>query len=274
MFMPVWWDTVPFGDRPTPLAINQLHGNAFEDLLRPGFPGSAQARVDHQAEFDIAAEHDPIAHLPTSVKTTVNNTVGLADARRMFNLAEPFRLLVGAYIQKGSEKHVLAIHEFHITPAEWAQLKGDLPATEVAAFHEGIKAFGPGHHLAARTWARQRKAELAAMHPASALILNPKIDSRVQRRLQATILLTTLIKTIADYTCHRIHYRGQPLPMVLPGSARERHAPPAAVTPAQLGESGLVGSGSLACCPPPVSGPIVQAVPLRDVQPALKKDVA
>lgn len=204
------------------MAINQLHGNAFEDLLRPGFPGSAANPQAHDAVFDFAAGDDPLSGLPTSVKTTGNQTVCLADARRGFDCIEPFRLLVGVYNQSGDTKEVRAIHEFHVTAKEWNDIKGDLTREEVSAFHDGIKSFGLGDHVAGQVWAKAKKRELKSSHPSTAIQLNPKIDSKRQRRLQASISLKALIQGIADHNCYTSGYRGVDLPMVLASSPRER----------------------------------------------------
>lgn len=219
------------------MSTNQLHGKAFEDQLRPGFPGSDTCPQEIHAAFDFPCEHDPQAHLPTSVKTTANGTVCLADARRTFSSPTPFRLLVGTYQQRGPIKEVVAIHEFHIQPEEWEQLKGTLPPAEVAAFHEGIKAFGLGEHKAARAWAKARKAELNALYT-SDLQLNPKIDSRSQRRLQSSVALKTLIAGVMDHTCHEQAYRGVPLPLTLPSSSRERRTTAENETPGSAGALG------------------------------------
>jgi hypothetical protein len=203
------------------MAKNQMHGKVFEDQLRPGFPGSVECPQAGGAAFDFAADHDPVAGLPTSVKTTGHQTVCLADARRVFAAPTPFRLVVGQYQQEIGAKEVTTIHEFVIQAEEWQRLKGDLPAAAVDGFHNHLLTFKRGEHADARAWAQTHKRALATAHP-GVIQLNPKIDSQSQRRLQASISLAALIEGVAEHTCHQSEYRGVALPMVLPSSLRER----------------------------------------------------
>lgn len=204
------------------MSNHQSHGTQFEAIIHPAFPGAADA-VSHTAIFDIAADHDQVNHLPTSLKTTHNKTIGLADARRIMALDEPFRLVVGSYVQKSGHKEVQVIHEFEITPGEWNTLKGGLPDQVVSDFHEKLRSYPEGAHMEARAWARQEKEKLKQAYSNSQIQLNPKIDSQHQRRLQASIKLDQLVAAVASYTCHRESFREIALPIVLESGLRQRH---------------------------------------------------
>lgn len=65
---------------------NQLHGKRFEDFIKGCglFPGSSDSGRSVTAGFDIEAKFDKIRGLPTSVKSSGSDGIGLSDARRFF----------------------------------------------------------------------------------------------------------------------------------------------------------------------------------------------
>jgi|CXWL01.1.fsa_nt_gi hypothetical protein len=174
---------------------NQLHGKKFEDLIKACglFQGAADAGRGPTAEFDIEARFDRQRILPTSIKSSGNDTINLSDARRFFRIANPFRMLVARYQQNGAQKSCGNVHEFIVTMPVLEQLRGQFTLADVTEFHHGllIDHFPVGQHGAARNWARERKLKLAAK--TSKIILNPKIDGKSQRRLQCSVQLGDLI---------------------------------------------------------------------------------
>ena len=186
---------------------NQLHGKKFEDFIKSCglFPGSADGGRLPTARFDIEAKYDKLKGLPTSIKSTGNNIVGLSDARSFLSIAETFRMMVGCYTQKDSQKHFHTVHEFTLTPTILAILRGEVTLEDVVDFHNGLllQAFPVGSHLEARQWARQRKAALA--HKQSMVTLNPKIDSKRQRRLQCSLRLSELIELCSAHETYKLH---------------------------------------------------------------------
>ena len=206
------------------MSKSQHHGNIFEHRVRKAFGVVETLPVQYTARFDIESAHDPEG-LPTSIKATGTGIVCMADARRVFEIQEPFRLVVGAYHQVSGQKVFHQVHEFHVQPDEWQTLQGHLPLGQVAAFHQKLTEFKEGDHEAARQWAKTRKAELGTQYPEAKLQLTPKIDSKKQRRLQASIHLKDLIDAVADHRCHQTDYRGLKLPLTLASTSRERRKP-------------------------------------------------
>jgi hypothetical protein len=186
---------------------NQLHGKKFEDLIKSCglFSGSADGGRSPTARFDIEAKYDKILGLPTSIKSTGSNIVGLSDARNFFSISEKFRMLVGRYKQLGPHKQFHNVHEFILTPTTLAKLRGEVTLQDVVDFHNGLllTAFPVGSHSAARQWARQRKA--AMVDKPSMITLNPKIDSKSQRRLQCSLRLLELIELCAPEGHYHLH---------------------------------------------------------------------
>lgn len=187
---------------------NQQHGKRFEDQIKGCglFSGSADSGRSPTSGFDIEARFDRTGRsLATSIKTTGSDVVALSDARRFFREREAFRMLVGQYRQDGEIKTFFEVHEC-ILPAEaLAELRGELDATEVEEFHQGLllASFPLGQHVEARAWANLRNRELGSRR--TRIVLNPKIGSDTQRRLQCSVRLADLIevaKRLGEYELH------------------------------------------------------------------------
>lgn len=183
---------------------SQMHGKIFEDQFKVAFRGASDSSRTHNSFFDIEKKFDKFNEfkkLPTSIKTTKNKTVCLADARRIFSINEEFRLLVLQYEQVGEEKLPKRIFEFFPTTSEWNSLKLGLEFDDVKSFHDELVKYAVGEHDAARIWAKKKKKELQKIHKlskAKGFELNPKIDSKRQRRLQCSIKLDVLLEKIEN----------------------------------------------------------------------------
>lgn len=202
------------------MSNSQKHGAEFEEFVKLGFPGSATFQRSPTAPYDIESAFDPESGLNTSVKTIKGKSVGLGDATRNFERREDYRLVVGKFTQKGQEKHFHTVMEFLITQAEWDTMKGGLSTEQVNGLHLDIKAIPVGGHAAGRQQAHTRKRELREAHPNAALRLNPKIDSKSQRRLQASISVDDLMRGVAKVKVHTQNFRGMPLPFVVKSTPR------------------------------------------------------
>ncbi len=210
----------------TGLSHHQLHGVDFQHQLSYAFAGRPVPNP-HTKAWDIPSKFDRFLGLPTSIKSVgVKNTVPLsviamADARRMFSIAHPFRILVAPYTQSPLQKAAHQIFEFLVHPGEMDRLCGSLTYEEVEAFHEGLKVFEPGQHVAGRQWAKQHKQELVG-HCQSSFILNPKVGNKDgARRLQCSLRMGTLMDTVAQWRVHQGEFYGLPLPLVISSTSRE-----------------------------------------------------
>jgi hypothetical protein len=186
---------------------NQLHGKTFEDQIKGCgmFAGAADQSRSVTAGIDIEARFDRVMALPTSIKTSGSRTITLSDARRFWAINFDFRMLVGIYEQIDRQKHFGIIHEFFLTPETLSELRGSVMAAEIERLHFGIglAAFPAGQHIKAREWMAQELAAMAASQ--SRIVLNPKIDSKEQRRLQCSVSLGELINVTQAYGNHIVH---------------------------------------------------------------------
>jgi hypothetical protein len=189
------------------MSQNQLHGKRFEDFIKGCglFPGSADSSRSPTSPFDIEARFDREHGLPTSIKTTGSNIVTLADARRFFASPGPYRMLVGRYRQVGERKEFHEVHEFILSERAIDELKGELSVEDVTAFHEGLllPRFPKGMHAQARSWADERLSELRSRR--SRVVLNRKIDSDTQRRLQCSLNLRDLVAVSTEFGEYHLH---------------------------------------------------------------------
>jgi hypothetical protein len=201
--------------------INQLHGKTIEDMIKSAFQGSADCSRSLSSRFDIEAIFDKERHLSTSIKTSKKGNIELADARRFFENTNEFRLLICRYEQKGLKKIFNEIHEVFIDKKILDYLKGQMPYEVVVDFHEKLKSFPVGKHVEARIFAKEHKEVLQNTY-SSNIILNPKIDSERQRRLQCSMNINHLYSAFPDcYTVHKDNYKVLCLPLSIFSESRK-----------------------------------------------------
>jgi hypothetical protein len=183
-----------------PAAEVQIHGLAFEHWVRATFfdvyqpPGYTQ-------KWDIPAEAnrlpDPsLAGLPVNPKAVkFGAPVGLGDALRQFDIDEPFLLVLGYWEQPSPDrKRFVKILAPRIEPAVWRALWGPVTRADLERLDAVIKdrSLSPAE-------ARRRARALKAAPPFSecVFVLNPKIDSKTQRRLQCSLRYEDVRKHLA-----------------------------------------------------------------------------
>lgn len=217
------------------MSNSQRHGKTFErEVIEKcfGISPEAQAAVDPTAVFDIPLGVTTCKHPggePVSIKTAAMKaaldrvTVCLSDARRVWAWRGPLLLVVGVYSQQGPLKLFHTVYEFtfHLDELERLRLYGSITADEVRHFHETLTTYERGKHRQARAWAKLRKTELAPR--AGAIQLNPKIDSKTQRRLQCSARLPDLESACGQSQRFEAgsDYRGLALPFQVESGERE-----------------------------------------------------
>ncbi len=138
-------------------------------------------------------------------------------------------MLVGQYKQAQGTKIFASVHEFMVTKKVLTILRGELTSMQIADFHNGLllSNFPQGAHVDARKWAKLQKTLLSNIP--SKIILNPKIDSKTQRRLQCSVRLTDLIdacKKTSEYTLHTQSIGNFVLPIIQNSKPRFAHSSP------------------------------------------------
>ena len=208
---------------------NQMHGKSFENCIKSSnriFSHAAADRARSPNErFDIASEDDTEHGLNTSIKATGSNSVGLSDAREFWKSMEflPYRFLIGKWKQDQGNKKFTEIHEIILKGKYKDILLGSLSLEDVTEFHKIIRSHGPGpeQQKKAQNCVKEHRKKIDGL--GGLVKLNPKIDSKNQRRLQCSISLSALVKNIDqdDYTLHKGRYNNLVLPFSIISSPRK-----------------------------------------------------
>jgi hypothetical protein len=173
----------------------QHHGLVFEAWIDDTFFGGYRP-PSYTQKWDIPAvqnkNHGGVPVNPKAVK--YGAPVDLGDALRQFDIAEPFILALGFWEQDGDEKHLVNIIVPRIEPAMWRKLWGSITRADLEKLDAVIKdkSLTPE---AARAAAKKIKS--TAPFISAVIEVNPKIDSKTQRRLQCSLRFEDVFKYLA-----------------------------------------------------------------------------
>lgn len=172
----------------------QSHGLVFEkwicDTFFDGYtPDSSTQKWDIPARANKRFGGIPVN--PKAAK--YKGAVDMGDALRQFDIDEPFWLIIGYWQQNGETKRFVNVVARRIEPEDWRQLWGDLERADLKRLDEIIKRTPDPRE--ARELAQQLKRE--PKFKSSVITLNPKIDSKSQRRLQCSLAWSKVFKILA-----------------------------------------------------------------------------
>ncbi len=168
----------------------QRHGFDFENWVKDNFFSKFDA--NYTQKWDIPKESNclkkiPVAfrNLPVSIKTCkYGSPIGFGDALRQYNNDEDFLLIVGFWKQDGKYKNFVAVEGIKIHASNWRNLFSPLDANDLNLLVTTIK--NPElHYSEARKQAGTIVITDRFRH--TKIVLNRKIDSKKQRRLQCSL---------------------------------------------------------------------------------------
>lgn len=187
---------VPETDHAFPEAKgSQGHGGAYQQWIGDTFfKGYVSGATEH---WDIPVEHNTKAtsalparlhNLPVSIKVSkVGSSVNLGDAMRQRSIKTDFLIIVALWKQDSSStKMIEQVGISVIPPAIWDSLWGGITMKDLQELEAIIKDTNVGYketRKAAQKW----KVEHQDILDAAGITLNPKIDSKNQRRLQCSL---------------------------------------------------------------------------------------
>ncbi len=169
----------------------QAHGFSFEKWVRDqffaGYSGTYMQKWDvppDQNIHPVVPEH--FRHLPVSIKTAkTGSPIGLGDVLRQRQIDHDFLMIVGFWEQRTTtEKWFVDIDCAMFRAADWQALWGRLTLAEISATDAVVKNQGT-HYSAVRAEAQNWKRQPSVQ--TSTLVINPKIDSKTQRRIQCSL---------------------------------------------------------------------------------------
>jgi hypothetical protein len=187
----------------------QAHGNAYEDRVIRERTGMSKEDYDslkpngYTSEFDLSKGQ--VVDYNGSIKTTKNNTICCSDVVRKM-MHTNYRLIVGQYEQVGKEKVFHTEYEFFITPDDDRALWGKMVIEEVRNFVDYVKSIPPGKDAQLNTKTHRKILQEQIQDTEALFKLNPKVDSKNQRRVQCSLHIDKLIAAGVKYTKRDISY--------------------------------------------------------------------
>jgi hypothetical protein len=176
----------------------QHHGLVFEEWIDDTFFDGYRP-PNYTQKWDIpAAQNKTHGGVPVNPKAVKYGTpVDLGDALRQFDIHEPFILALGFWDQVGDDKHFVNIIAPRIEPLVWKKLWGAVTRTDLEKLAAVIKdrSLTPEEARAAA-----KKIKSAPPFTTAVIEVNPKIDSKTQRRLQCSLRLEDVFKYLAPET--------------------------------------------------------------------------
>lgn len=172
----------------------QGHGFTFENWVRATFFDSYEA-PSYTQHWDVSAEANArFGGVPVSIKATKYGApLNLGDAMRQFQIAQPFLLIVGFWRQTGGSKSFVNTTLAHVEPDQWRRLWAPITLEELQALDSTIKS--TLEYQQARLEARLLKAGPSFRE--AVMTVNPKIDSKTQRRLQCSLSFRAFFEHLA-----------------------------------------------------------------------------
>jgi len=170
----------------------QHHGFSFEKWVRDtffeGYSGSYMQKWDVPSDQNRHEGIPPdLRNLPVSVKSIkFGSPIALGDVFRQRSIDEPFLMIAGFWRQRTpSEKWFEDIGWVKFTPDLWASLWGSLGLPQIQEIDQIVKNQSI-HYSEVRIQAQEWKNRIAA-GSGSLIVINPKIDSKKQRRVQSSL---------------------------------------------------------------------------------------
>src|SRR3989338_8737605 len=162
----------------------QNHGFIFEDWVKNTFFNGY--RGGYSDKWDVPQEFNKkYGGLPVSIKTAkYGSTIGLGDARRQFDTTEDFLMIVGFWKQEGKYKRIVNATAVVVEKELWTELWKPVTLEDLIKLDSLIKNTGL-HYTKIRKMAQDLKKQKP--YSLCEITLNPKIDSKTQRRLQCGI---------------------------------------------------------------------------------------
>lgn len=204
----------------------QAHGFSFEKWVRDhffsGYTGNYMQKWDVPPEHNIhPSVPEPLRRLPVSIKTAkLGSPIGLGDVLRQCEIDHDFLLIVGFWEQRTkTEKWIVDIGCASFISADWRKLWGQLSLADISSIDVVVKNM-TDHYSIVRQKARLWKSGLIVK--SSTIVINPKIDSKTQRRIQCSLPYKTFWKATGrePQKCDEPELWGHVFPNPIKSSAR------------------------------------------------------
>lgn len=172
----------------------QQHGLVFENWVSDTFFDGH--RPDYTGKWDISAEsntrHGGLPANPKAIK--YGTPVGLGDALRQFTNNEEYLLIIGYWEQEADRKRFVKIIAPRVSPQVMKKLWEPVRLEDLQRLDAVIKDRSLDYREA-----RKIAQEIKSTPPFSEalMVVNPKIDSKGQRRLQCSLRFEDVFRYLA-----------------------------------------------------------------------------
>lgn len=170
---------------------SQSHGFLFEEQVKSNISEYLSLiTINYTNKWDIP---------PVSVKSFMydiskeNNRIYFGSIENIYKIQDGFFLALIGYEQQGDIKRVVFSDFIFIDVKSLTKLKGSLTLNEIEELSTKLKSFKEGFHNEAREWYKDVLPEYA---PKSEFQINFKVDSKTQRRIQCSLSVEELYKSI------------------------------------------------------------------------------
>lgn len=182
---------VLFFSLPLRAAEVQNHGYQWEKWVRDTFFESYEG--GYTDEWDVAkSANKKYGGVPVSIKFTKYGTsVDLGDAIRQFSVDEKFMIIIGYWKQEGDRKRVVNIVAPVLTPEQWRKMFEPITKEDLQKLDSTVKNRDLTPREAALEASKIKRAEPFTK---ALMTMNPKIDTKGQRRLQCSLRFDAVFK--------------------------------------------------------------------------------
>ena len=192
------------------MAEVQAHGNKYEDYKIRRLTGYSKEDYDKLKKNGYTSVFDLVKGLHVDFdggikKTTSSNTICCSDIQRMYGHGD-YTLIVGVYDQVNNKKVFHTEYEFYIKKEDFSKLWGDTSVEKLNEYVDKVKSIEHGKEAQAEY---QKVAEVWKQSVAddnALFVINPKVDSKKQRRVQCSLHIDRLIAAGIDYDKRSIDY--------------------------------------------------------------------
>ena len=175
----------------------QQHGNYYEDLKTRQITGLDKKTYDSLKSNGYTSGMDIMEGLLSlcdwSIKTTGGNVVDCGDILRR-RQEEKYNLVVAVWEQVGMTKVFHTEYTFYISPSDTQKLWGNMSYMKLKEYDDYIKSIPAGLDGQQESKIERTILKTATEDKNALFTINPKVDSKKQRRVQCSLKIKQLIK--------------------------------------------------------------------------------
>ena len=191
------------------MAEVQAHGNKYEDHKIRQLTGLSKKQYDKLKKNGYTSSFDLVKGLKVyfngGIKTTSSNTICCSDIQRMYG-HEDYTLIVGVYDQVDNKKVFHTEYEFYIKKEDFSKLWGNTSVEKLNEYVNKVKAVEYGKEAQTEYQKVAKVWKQGVVDDNALFAINPKVDSKKQRRVQCSLHIDKLIGVGVKYTKKDIKY--------------------------------------------------------------------